>query len=182
MAAVPAGNGPWWPWSMKMRKVGPRLMTAGMVLALATLAAGCSSIRDHRGYLVDQTLLDSIQPGIDNRLSVERALGRPTFVSQFGAKDYYYISQMVKTPPFRKPRTTEETILRVRFDAAGNVTAVDRRGMEQVARIDPDGNKTPTLGRDRSLLEDLFGNIGAVGAGGMGGGGQEPTGPGPNGS
>ena len=30
------------------------------------------------------------------------------------------------------------------------------------------GDKTPTLGRERGLLEDLFGNIGAVGAGGMG--------------
>lgn len=164
-----------------MRKVGSRRIAAGLVLALAALAGGCSSIRDHRGYMVDQTLLDSIQPGIDNRLSVEKALGRPTFVSQFGEKDYYYISQMVKTPPFRKPRTTEETILRVRFDPAGNVVAVDRRGMEHVARIDPEGDKTPTLGRHRSLIEDLFGNIGAVGAGGMGGP-AAPTGPGPNGS
>lgn len=162
-----------------MRKAGLKIRTAGLVLALAALTGGCSSIRDHRGYLVDQTLLDSVQPGIDNRLSVERTLGRPTFVSQFGQKDYYYISQVVRTPPFRRPRTTEQTVLRVRFDEAGNVAAVDRRGMEQVARISPDGHKTPTLGRERGLLEDLFGNIGAVGAGGVG---QVPTGPGPNGS
>ncbi|MCJ2188647.1 outer membrane protein assembly factor BamE [Novosphingobium beihaiensis] len=165
-----------------MRKVGHKIRTAGMVLALSALAAGCSSIRDHRGYLIDHTLLDSVQPGIDNRLSVEKTLGRPTFVSQFGTKDYYYVSQVVKTPPFGRPRTADETILRVRFDDAGNVTAVDKRGMEQVARISPNGDKTPTLGRHRSLLEDLFGNIGAVGAGGVGGGPATPTGPGPNGS
>jgi hypothetical protein len=29
--------------------------------------------------------------------------------------------------------------------------------------IHPDKDKTPTLGRNRSLLEELFGNIGAVG-------------------
>ncbi|WP_067732333.1 outer membrane protein assembly factor BamE [Novosphingobium naphthalenivorans] len=166
-----------------MRKVGLKIRTAGLVLALSALASGCTSIRDHRGYLIDQTLLDSVQPGIDNRLSVEKTLGRPTFVSQFGQKDYYYVSQIVKTPPFGRPRTAEETILRVRFDAAGNVTAVDKRGMEQVARISPEGDKTQTLGRHRSLLEDLFGNIGAVGAAGMGSGaGGSNTGPGPNGS
>ena len=143
------------------------------------LIGGCSSIRDHRGYLVDQTLIDSVQPGIDNRTSVERTLGRPTFVSQFGPKDYYYLSQVVKTPPFGKARTAEETVLRVRFDDAGNVVGVDKRGMEQVARINPEGATTPTLGRHRSLLEDLFGNIGAVGAGGTG---SAPQGPGPNGS
>lgn len=162
-----------------MRKVGLKVVAAGFALAAATLVGGCTSIRDHRGYLIDQSLLDAVQPGIDNRLSVEKTLGRPTFESQFGQKDWYYISQTVKTPPFRKPRTAEQTVLRVRFDAANNVVAVDKRGMEQVARIDPDGHTTPTLGRKRGLLEDLFGNIGAVGAGGMG---QAPVGPGPNGS
>ncbi|SFG35101.1 Beta-barrel assembly machine subunit BamE [Novosphingobium sp. CF614] len=162
-----------------MREVGLKIRMAGMAAALAALVGGCSSIRDHRGYLVDQTLLDSVQPGIDNRLSVEKTLGRPTFVSQFGQKDYYYVSQIVKTPPFGKPRTSEQTVLRVRFDTADNVVAVDKRGMEQVARISPEGDKTPTLGRHRSLLQDLFGNIGAVGAGGTG---TAPSGPGPNGS
>lgn len=164
-----------------MRSFGPKIAAAGLAVALAALAGGCTSIKDHRGYIVDQTLVDSIQPGVDNRASVEKTLGRPTFVSQFGEKDWYYISQLTKTPPFGRPRTSEETILRVRFDPAGNVAAIDRRGMEQVARISPEGDKTPTLGRHRGLLEDLFGNIGAVGTGGMG----SPTGtsgPGPNGS
>ncbi|WP_409521457.1 outer membrane protein assembly factor BamE [Novosphingobium sp.] len=165
-----------------MRSYGHMAKAAGIALALAALTAGCTSVRDHRGYLVDQTLLDSVQPGIDNRLSVEKTLGRPTFVSQFGEKDYYYISQTVKTPPFRRPQTSEQTVLRVRFDPAGNVVGVDKRGMEQVARINPNGDTTPTLGRHRGLLEDLFGNIGAVGAAGMPGGGTGPVGPGPNGS
>ena len=153
-------------------------------IAVAVLAAlalsACASIKDHRGYLVDQTLLDSVQPGIDNRLSVERTLGRPTFVSQFGNKDWYYVSVDTKQPPFRRARTYQETVLRVRFDAAGNVLGIDKAGMDKVARIDPDGDKTPTLGRDRSFFEDLFGNVGAVGAPGAGSGG--PSGPGPNGS
>ena len=152
-------------------------MAAG---GLALGAGGCASIRDHRGYLVDTALLDSVQPGIDNRLSVEKSLGRPTFMSQFGQKDWYYVSVDTKQAAFGRPRTSNQLVVRVRFDDAGNVVAVDRKGMEQVARIDPESRATPTLGRDRSFFEDLFGNIGAVGA--PGGGGQGPTGPGPNGS
>lgn len=171
-----------------MRKVGLKVVAAGTALAVAALLGGCTSIRDHRGYLVDQTLIDSVQPGIDNRASVEKTLGRPTFESQFGQKDWYYVAQTVKTPPLRRPRTETQTVLRVRFDAASNVVGVDKRGMEKVARIDADGHETPTLGRDRSLIEDLFGNIGSVGAAGMGamggGGGGSNTagGSGPNGS
>ena len=153
--------------------------TAGIVLGLAVLAGGCTSIRNHRGYVADKALVDAIQPGIDNRQSVERTLGRPTFVSQFGNKDWYYVSQDTKTPAFRRARTDDQTVLRVEFDGSGNVADVDRSGMEKVARIDPESDKTPTLGRDRSFLEDLFGNVGAVGTGA---GGSAPVGPGPNGS
>ncbi len=162
-----------------MRMNSRLALMAGVTLGLAVLAGGCTSIRNHRGYIVDQALLDAIQPGIDNRASVERTLGRPTFISQFGNKDWYYVSQDTKTPAFRRPRTESQTVLRVSFDPVGNVIAVDRKGMEQVARIDPEGDKTPTLGRDRSFLEDLFGNVGAVGAGGPG---PVGSGPGPNGS
>lgn len=143
--------------------------TLMLAAALAVLAGGCTTIKDRRGYLVDAALIDSVQPGIDNKTSVERALGRPTFASQFGDQAWYYVSMETKQRPFSRPTTSQQTILRVRFDAAGNVASVDRRGMEQVAKLDPDGKKTPTLGRDRSFLEDLFGNIGAVGAPGMGG-------------
>lgn len=146
--------------------------TLMLAAALAVLAGGCTTIKDRRGYLIDAALIDSVQPGIDNKLSVERALGRPTFASQFGDPAWYYVSMETKQRPFSRPTTSQQTVLRVRFDAAGNVIAVDRRGMEQIAKLDPDGKKTPTLGRDRSFLQDLFGNIGAVGAPGMGGGGQ----------
>jgi hypothetical protein len=41
-----------------------------------------------------------------------------------------------------------------------------------VSKISPNGDSTPTLGRHRSFFEDIFGNIGAVGAPGVGGGAQ----------
>ncbi len=154
-----------------------RRMRAGMAAtALALLASGCSSIVDHRGYLVDQALLDSVQAGVDNKLSVERTLGQPTFVSQFGAQDWYYVSVNTRQAAFTRPRTKEELVLRVRFDNAGNVVGVDRTGAEKVVYLDPDGDKTPTLGRNRSFLEDLFGNIGSVNSVGPASG-QQPGGP-----
>ena len=53
----------------------------------------------------------------------------------------------------------------ITFDANDNVVNVDRTGMELVARISPVRQETPTLGRERSFFEDLFGNIGQVGTG-----------------
>ncbi|MDG6078109.1 outer membrane protein assembly factor BamE [Erythrobacter litoralis] len=158
-------------------------MKAAKLAGLATLAviaggtAGCSSIRESRGYVVDAALVDVVQPGIDNRQSVEATLGRPTFTSQFGEPTWYYVSSVTGRKPFVRPRIQQQQVLAVQFDAAGNVTAADRTGIEQVVYLSPDGDATPTLGRERSFLEDLFGNIGTVGQPGMGGGAAGPGGP-----
>ena len=79
------------------------MFLAGAALALALGATGCSSIRESRGYIVDATLVDSVQPGIDNRRSVEGMLGRPTFTSQFGEKTWYYVSSVTGRKPFVRP-------------------------------------------------------------------------------
>jgi outer membrane protein assembly factor BamE (lipoprotein component of BamABCDE complex) len=140
------------------------------VAAAAALAAGCSSIVNYRGYIADEVLVQSVQPGVDNRQSVERTLGRPSFTSQFGDQVWYYVGSNTKQAPFTAPRIAQHGVTAVAFDAAGNVALVNRTGIDQVARIDPNGNQTPTLGRERGFLEDLFGNIGAVSAGGGAGG------------
>jgi len=135
----------------------------------AMLAAACSPIRDHQGYILDDTLVGSVQPGVDNRDSVAGTLGRPTFVGQFDRanRDWYYVSRDTRQLAFKMPRPAAQTVLHVEFDEAGNVTRVNRTGLELVANIRPTDQETPTLGRDRSLFEELFGNIGAVGASGQ---------------
>ena len=151
----------------------------GAALTLAVVAAGCTSIKDHRGYVMDEALVQSIQPGIDNEQSVEGTLGHPTFASQFGQPTWYYISSTTYQKPFTTPKIKQHSVLAVRFDASGKVVAASRTGMEKVVRLRPNGDSTPTLGRSRSFLQDLFGNIGQVGSFGT----NAPTsGGGPNGS
>jgi outer membrane protein assembly factor BamE (lipoprotein component of BamABCDE complex) len=143
-----------------------RLIALGLVVALA--ASGCTQMRGRQGYVVDPVLTTAITPGVDNRESVEKTLGRPTFVGQFSNNEYYYVSRETRQLAFANPRPVAQEVLRVRFDPAGNVAAVDRTGLDLVSKINPEGDKTPTLGRQRSFFEDIFGNIGAVGAPGTG--------------
>lgn len=131
----------------------------------AALAAGCAPIRDHQGYVADEQLIASVQPGVDNRESVQRTLGRPTFVGQFDSNDWYYVSRQTRQLAFQHPRPADTTVLRVRFDPSGNVASVERTGLEMVQNIDPTNETTPTLGRNRSFFEEIFGNIGAGQAG-----------------
>ena len=128
----------------------------------AALLAGCMGIRDHRGAVIDKELASAIQVGVDNKDSVAKSLGRPSFVGQFNPNDWYYVSRDTKTVPLRGPGVTDQTILHVRFDQAGNVARVDRSGKEYIASIDPTNAKTPTLGRQRGFFDELFGNISSI--------------------
>jgi outer membrane protein assembly factor BamE (lipoprotein component of BamABCDE complex) len=152
-------------------QAGKALGAAG-VMAVALAMGGCTAIRENRGYIQDAALVGSVQPGVDNRQSVTAALGRPSFTSQYGDQTWYYVSSVTGRAPFGTSKIRTHSVLAVKFDAAGNVIAADTTGIDQVAFLDPDGDKTPTLGRERSFLEDLFGNIGQVGVpGGAGPGG-----------
>lgn len=152
-----------------------RLVTFAALAAAGLAVSGCAGFRESRGYILDEQLASAVQVGTDNKTSVERTLGRPTFTGQFNENEWYYVSRQTSTFAFRNPRVTDQTVLRVRFDAAGNVSGVDRTGEEKIVGIDPYGRTTPTLGRRKSFFEEFFGNIGTVGGvGAPGASGQRP--------
>ena len=136
------------------------------------LTSACATLPSQTGYRVDAPLVDSIKPGIDNKKSVELTLGRPTFEGAFTTYDWYYVSRVSRQVAFNNPKATAQVVLHVKFDAADNVVAVEQTGLEQIARISPTSDKTPTLGSKRTLLQEIFGNIGAVGTGPGGAGGN----------
>lgn len=153
----------------------PALIAASALLA----ATACAPVRSHQGYIVDADLVNSVRPGVDNRQSVLQTLGRPSFTGQFAEGDWYYIARDSTNLAFRNPRAKSQVTLQISFDAAGTVSAIRRGGIEQVASVNPSGKETPTLGKKRGFFEELFGNIGAVGAPGTGpaGGGAGRTTP-----
>jgi outer membrane protein assembly factor BamE (lipoprotein component of BamABCDE complex) len=152
-----------------------RIVPLAALLAAGLTVSGCAGFRESRGYILDEQLASAVQVGTDNKTSVERTLGRPTFTGQFNENEWYYVSRQTSTFAFRNPRVTDQTVLRVQFDQAGNVAAVNRTGEEKIVGIDPYGRTTPTLGRRKSFFEEFFGNIGTVGGvGAPGGGAQGP--------
>ncbi len=144
-----------------------RLLPPAAAIALAALA-GCTRVATHQGYVADAALVAAIQPGIDNRDSVAGTLGRPTFAAEFDPNTWYYVSRDTRQFAFANPKPVQQMVLEVRFDANGNVASVRRTGLEKVASVAPWGEKTPTLGRNRSFFGELFGNIGQVGGSGRG--------------
>ena len=132
------------------------------VIGISLALSACAGSREHKGFVLDPTLTDAIQVGVDNKDSVTKTIGRPTFTSQWDPNDWYYVSRNTATLAFRDPKVTDQTVLRIKFDQAGNVVSVEKTGKERIAQVDPSGDQTPTLGRKRSFFEELFGNIGTI--------------------
>lgn len=140
------------------------LKVAVVTMAVAAALPGCTRMRNNQGYVADEQLTSAIQAGVDNRESVLKTLGRPSITSQFDDREWYYVSRNTAQLAFLTPKATEQQILIVTFDPNGTVSKVEKRGLEQVVSVTPSDDKTPTLGRDSGLLEDLFGNIGRFGS------------------
>ena len=120
-----------------MRRAG----VATAALALAAGLSGCARIRGHQGYVIDRTLVASVQPGVDNRDSVRNTLGDPSFAGEFDDSTWYYVSRSTRQFSFGTPKPINQLVLAVHFDPAGNVTGVERTGLE-TGRRDPPGHRT----------------------------------------
>jgi outer membrane protein assembly factor BamE (lipoprotein component of BamABCDE complex) len=140
-----------------------RLLITG-ALFLAGLSA-CAPIRDVRGYIPDEERIGDIQVGKDTRDTVQSKLGTPSSTAAFGDPVWYYISTEQERYAFFQPDVTKRQILAVEFSEEGKVTDMRKYGIEDgqvVALVD---RETPSRGKEMTLLQQLFGNMGGLPAG-----------------
>ena len=140
------------------------VLKGACALVGAVMLTGCVGLttREHRGYVMDEQLTTGIQVGVDNKQSVEKTLGLPTFQGTFDQNDWYYVSRDTRAFAFRNPRVTDQKVVHIRFDPAGKVAAINQTDEKLIASINPNNDRTPTLGRERSFFDELFNNIGTI--------------------
>jgi len=131
---------------------------AAVVLALGL--AGCSEELIVRGNMPDPEVTATIHPGETTREEVAAMLGSPSTISSFEDDVWYYIGQKQEQVAFFEPEVLERSILVVNFDEAGTVAETKSYTLEDGRIIDPVTRETPTEGRELTLLQQLFGNLG----------------------
>jgi outer membrane protein assembly factor BamE (lipoprotein component of BamABCDE complex) len=133
-------------------------------LFAATLPAlglmACTGELAIRGNMPDPELVAEIQPGADNRDDVVDKLGSPSTVSTFLDRKWYYIGEKQEQFAFLKPTVLERSVLVVSFDEGGMVNQTALFTLDDGKIIDPVSRKTPTEGRELTILQQLFGNLG----------------------
>jgi outer membrane protein assembly factor BamE (lipoprotein component of BamABCDE complex) len=143
----------------------PLLAAAAATATVALLAAGCSPTVSTHGHQIDAAEFAQITPGVTSREEVERLLGSPSTVGTFDQERWFYVSQRSEVVSFYQADITQQDVVRVDFDANGIVADVQAHGLELAQAVEPDPNRTLTLGNELSAVRQILGNIGRFNSG-----------------
>ncbi|WP_245185790.1 outer membrane protein assembly factor BamE [Falsiroseomonas frigidaquae] len=126
------------------------------------------SPRQLRGHSVDEEALTQITPGVSSRADVETLIGSPSQTSTFDNSTWYYMSSVTRQRPGRTLSVEDQRVVAISFTPAGVVQEIKRFGPEDARDVQVVSRVTPSPGNDRTILQQLFGNIGRL-APGVGG-------------
>ncbi|MFT6887948.1 MAG: outer membrane protein assembly factor BamE (lipoprotein component of BamABCDE complex) [Paracoccaceae bacterium] len=144
----------------------------GAAAALALLAvAGCAPIISTHGYAPTEDRLSEVEPGVDGAEAVMRKIGRPSTAGVIRSDAWYYVASTFETEAWHAPEAVDRRVVAVRFGPDGLVASVERFGLEDGKIISLATRVTPTYGREMTIVQQIFGNLGNInansGAGGL---------------
>ena len=138
-----------------------------LFIVLVYLITSCSPIVENRGYVFDEELLDQIEINKTISNDVMDILGSPSTTSAIDASTWYYIFSKAETIAFYRPEVTDRRVLAVSFGDDNKVNNLKYYGLEDGKIISYVDRTTPTRGRELTILQQLFGNLGRLGAGSL---------------
>jgi outer membrane protein assembly factor BamE (lipoprotein component of BamABCDE complex) len=138
-----------------MKKLKFHLMAAAACL----LVSGCAAEINARGNLPPEDKLSQVTPGL-TRDQVLQILGSPSTVATFTDQSWYYIGQRTEDYAFYKPKVIERQVVVIQFDDLGQVAEVKKLEKDDGKPIEMVARTTPTVSRDLSLMQQIFGNLG----------------------
>jgi outer membrane protein assembly factor BamE (lipoprotein component of BamABCDE complex) len=138
-----------------------RLTKAALAVMLAAAATGCSRDIEYRGYQPRAQDMQQLRMGM-SKAEVRSLLGSPstTATVQFQGDSYYYISSKIKTSSFLENEELDRQILAVRFNQYDQVQSFGQYTLQDGQVIDMNTRETPSRGRELTVLQQMFGNLG----------------------
>lgn len=136
---------------------------AGRFLLLAAalaLVAGCAKKLETQGHIVDFEQIERIRPGIHDAQSVAAILGSPSNRAVFRENIWYFTTRKTAQSGVFDKETVDQHVIAVHFDEFGIVEEVKTINGDSSRDITFVERSTPTRGKELTLLEQLFGNIG----------------------
>ena len=131
--------------------------------AVTGMVAACAPVIRSHGYAPLDEEIAEIRVGQDTRGSVQRKIGRPGSTGIFTDEGWYYVATQIEHYTYHEPKVIDRRVVAVVFDQTDVVAAVNEYGLEDGRIVDLETKTTPTYGRQLTVLEQAFGNIGVLG-------------------
>ena len=142
------------------RRYYAKLVRLASAAVLGLSVATCVGEEFHRGYLVDQSALAQVKPGMSAE-QVLQTLGTPSTVSTVGNKNWYYISQTSRRRlQFMRESVVDQRVTAVYFNQNLKVERTALYGIQDGRIFDFVSRTTPAGGADQSFLTQLFRGLG----------------------
>lgn len=142
---------------MKIRQIAA-------TLAVALLSTACGQIVDQRGHQPVPGTVEKLEVGSQGRDDVLRLMGSPSTVATFGDEVWYYISTKNESTAFLAPKVLEQRVVAVSFDSGGRVREIKQYELKDGKEVDMVARKTPTAGKELTIVEQILGNVGKFSA------------------
>ena len=136
-----------------------RLRPALAALVMAALL-GCAPMLSSHGFIPEDDAVEKLRPGVHDRDSVTSLLGSPTSIADFNGETWLYVKRESEKVAFFNEDLLDQAVLLLRFDKDGLLTGIQRLAMTDGRNLVPVERTTPTRGREVTVIEQLFGNIG----------------------
>lgn len=150
---------------------------ASLGILILGLSACNPTLRNH-GYIPTGDKPQAVDANTDTKASVLARLGNPSIKSTFDENTWYYLTSVRERLAYLRPITSERTITAITFNDDGQVQKVAEYGIENGQYVNYSNRKTPTRGRELSVLEQIFGTIGRIPIDQLGGNQDIPGGSG----
>ena len=115
------------------------------------------------GNLPSADLVSIIKLGKDNKESISKILGEPSFKGTLGDNSFYYLGRVNSQIAFLKPDLEQQIILELNFDKKNNLKKIFVYDEKQTINIAMSPKETQLTGYKQSLLRQILGNFGMPG-------------------
>ena len=143
------------------------LSQTSFILCVALIAAslsGCSARLESHGNIPNLELVESIRIGKSTRPQVSAILGTPSARATFDQEAWYYVGTRTSKLAFFKEEVLERKVLIIRFNKRGVVQQVETLAKQDGRELQIVDRKTPTQGKELTIIQQLLGNVGRFGA------------------
>ena len=120
----------------------------------------CSGIKSNNGYMPVSDSIDQLKINVTTPSAAKSTLGEPALILGSGEPIFIYSSQITDRILFFEPKVISREVLVLYFNKKKKLKKLDKFNLNDGKYIDLNTGATTLKDKERSLLAQIFSNVG----------------------